>query len=79
VKATIVSTDAVVSISDPDGNRANARVWEGITEQGVPFTAYITCVQVHKNCECTEFDKALREHKVPSIATQRAIDARFIL
>jgi hypothetical protein len=79
VKAEIVSTDAVVMISDPDGRKAMARVWEGLTEAGIPFTAYITNVQVHKNCDCTEFARALQENKPPAPDTQRAIDMRFVL
>lgn len=81
MKATITSTDQVVEI-DCIGDwprRTQARVWEGVTEAGVPFTAYIPLVQVHKDADNSVFDRELREHKRPEPATQRAIDARFIL
>lgn len=77
MKATMTSTNAVVSI-DQEG-KIKARVWEGVTEAGVPFTAYIALCQVHKGADNTQFERELSEHKPPERATQRAIDARFII
>lgn len=79
MKATITSTDAIVEIADPRGNRALARVWEGVSEDGVAFTAYLTSVQVLSKADNSEFEKALQKHKRPSPETQRAIDMRFVL
>ncbi|AXK79975.1 hypothetical protein DW352_05245 [Pseudolabrys taiwanensis] len=81
MKATIQSTDRVVSISDPTCACATlqARVWEGVTESGVPFVAYITIVQVHRKEDNTEFERELQEHKAPDASTLRAIDSRFVL
>ena len=77
MKATITSTTAIVSL---DGaGKVKARVWEGITEAGVPFTAYIVTCQVHKDADNSEFERELHEHKEPEPATSRAIDARMIL
>ena len=79
MKATITSTTEVVEISDPHGKRALARVWEGISDRGVPFVAYITCVQVRRDADNSQFEAELGEHKAPDLATMRAIDLRFIL
>jgi hypothetical protein len=77
MKAQITSTTQIVSV-DPAG-AIKARVWEGITEAGVPFTAYITTCQVRSNADNSEFERELREHKPPDAETLRAIDMRFII
>lgn len=74
MKATIESTDKVVVV-----NMARARVWEGVTEAGVPFVAYIAMVQVKNDADNSQFERELEQHKQPSAETVRAIDARFIL
>ena len=79
MKATIVSTTAVVEISDPQGRRCLARAWEGVTENGAHFVAYITNVQVHKAEQHGEFERDLMDNKLPSPDAQRAIDLRFVL
>ena len=80
MKATITSTDQIVDI-DAVGHpgQTKARVWEGMTEGGVPFTAYIPFVQVLKDDDNREFERELSEHKPPEVGTKRAIEARFIL
>lgn len=90
MKATIQSTDRIIEINSV-GVECNsgygtggacttqARVWEGISEGGVPFTAYIPLVQVAKDADNEVFERELREHKQPDPATRRAIDARFII
>lgn len=77
MKATITSTDRIVT-ADKAGT-VKARVWEGISEAGVPFTAYVTFVQVHRNEDNSEFERELSEHKAPNADTVRAIDARFVI
>lgn len=80
MKAKITSTDQIVTIKAIgfDG-QTKARVWEGVTDAGVSFTAYIPVVQVLRAADNSEFERELSEHKTPDIATQRAIDARMIL
>lgn len=80
MKAAIASTDRIITI-DAIGfpGRTKARVWEGVTEAGVPFVAYIPLVQVHKDADNSQFERELSEHKHPEAATCRAIDARMIL
>lgn len=95
MKATIVSTDQIVEIdapgSPPPGlsndqgrpfpaKRVMARVWEGETEGGVKFTAYIPVVQVLRSDDNAVFERDLRETgKKPEDWTKRAIDMRFIV
>lgn len=75
MKAQMESTDQVVKM--PGGQRA--RVWEGVSENGVPFVAYVCLVQVYKDADAAEFDKALSEHKLANKMTLEAIDQRFII
>lgn len=80
MKARITSTDQIVDIQAVGHpGMTKARVWEGVTEAGVRFTAYIPVVQVHKSDDNSVFERELTEHKPPEDWTQRAIDARFIL
>lgn len=91
MRASITSTDQIVGIeaveefpaetgrSPPPTCRVMARVWEGVTESGVRFTAYIPLVQVRTNDDNSQFERELSEHKRPDPDTQRAIDMRFII
>jgi hypothetical protein len=78
MKATVNSTSKVVEISDPAGRRATARVWEGVTEGGVPFTAYITQTQVRNGGEA-EFERDLVRSPAPSADTMKAIEIRYLV
>lgn len=77
MKATIESTTEIVDVTQ-DG-RVKARVWEGKTERGVPFVAYIVFVQSKSADDNAEFVRDLLECKVPTPETLKAIDARMIL
>lgn len=79
MKAQIASTDQVVLMKDSEGNPFRSRVWEGVTEAGVQFTAYIPVVQVSRAVDQSQFERELREHSAASADTVRAIDARFVL
>lgn len=89
MKATITSTDKIVTIdavgvecSSEYGSggscQTKARVWEGVTEGGVAFVAYIPLVQVKRDADNAQFERELVEHARASAETLRAIDARFI-
>ncbi len=78
MKATISSTDRIVEVSDPSGRRVAARVWEGVTEGGIPFTAYVTQVQVRDGGEA-EFNRELVRSGPPSAETSRAIELRYVI
>ena len=79
MKAKIESTTAIVEMKDCNGRPFTARVWSGVTEGGVAFTAYIATTQVLRAQDCTEFERDLREHSQPSAATRRAIELRFVI
>jgi hypothetical protein len=79
MKATIKSTDQVVEMKDSEGRPYKARVWEGASEGGVAFTAYIPTVQVARDADNYVFERELAEHDAPSAATRRAIDMRFVI
>jgi hypothetical protein len=73
VKATMVSTDQIVRVE-----KQVARVWEGVTEKGVPFVAYITMVQVRASEDLKQFEREL-VHKQADRWTLQAIDLRLII
>jgi hypothetical protein len=73
VKATIVSTDQIVRVE-----KQVARVWEGVSEKGVPFVAYVTMVQVRASADQKEFEREL-VHKPADRWTLQAIDLRLII
>lgn len=78
MKAKIESTDQIVTINAVGApGYTKARVWEGITESGVAFTAYIPLVQVHKDADNAQFERELTEHKRPEPWTVAAISARM--
>lgn len=77
MKATIESTTEIVDVTQ-DG-RVKARVWEGKTERGIPFVAYIVFVQGKGTDNHAEFARDLLECKVPTPETLKAIDLRMIL
>lgn len=81
MKATIESTDTIVdSVPSPGGPRnVPARVWEGVTEEGVEFVAYITCMQVRGDADNSEFERELTEHRKTGAQTKRAIDMRHVI
>lgn len=78
MKATINSTDKIVEISDPSGRRATARAWEGVTEAGVHFVAYVTQMQVRGGGEA-EFNRDLVRSGPPSAEARKAIDLRYLV
>ncbi len=80
MKATIASTDQIVDINAVGHpGKTKARVWEGVTDGGVRFTAYIPLVQVSAGDDNSQFERELSEHKPPEDWTKRAIDARMII
>lgn len=78
MKATIESTTTTCEMKDLQGRPFACRVWQGVTEGGVPFTAYIPVVMVLREDDQSEFERELTAHTEPSEATWRAIDLRLV-
>lgn len=79
MKATMTSTNEIVTIAAVGyPGQTQARVWEGATENGVRFVAYIPLVQVHYKADNKQFERELLEHKRPDPDTRKAIDARML-
>jgi len=77
MKAQIENTSKIVDLVTPNGT-IPARIWEGVTENGIRFHCYITRVAVEKNEDAGEFEKALQEVKEPS-AEINALPLRLVL
>ena len=59
MKITMIATEKLTQI-----NGVQARLWEGITEQGVKCKVFVHRVLVHKSEDSTQFEKELIE-KMP--------------
>lgn len=73
MKATLESTSKIVEF-----NGVPARIWEGKTEKGIPFHAFIVRVGVSKDADSTEFEVELKETRSPSKAVE-AYPLRMVL
>jgi hypothetical protein len=73
VKITIESTSKIVHL-----NNVPARIWEGMTESGIPVHCYVTRIAVAFGHNCAEFEKELQEHRPPSTEVA-GIPLRMIL
>ncbi len=60
------------------GARVPARVWEGVTANGVPCHAFITRIAVARDQDGAEFERDLAEQAAPSPEVA-AIPLRLIL
>jgi hypothetical protein len=65
MKATLESTSKVVEF-----NGVPARIWEGKTEKGIPFHAFIVRVGVDLSENSAEFEAELKEVRAPSKAVE---------
>lgn len=75
MKARISSTDRIVEIDNVGGiGTTQARVWEGVSNGGVPFTAYIPLVMVNRQDDNGDFERELIEHAPLSVRTLHAIE-----
>jgi hypothetical protein len=78
MKATIESTTKIVELETSGGARMQARVWEGVSENGVPFHAFIVRVGASKDADLSQFEADLKEQAAPSVGIQ-AIPLRLII
>lgn len=70
MKITIEATDQLTHI---DG--VPVRLWEGISESGIPCKVFIHRIAVHKSENADQFERELDEHFAPG----RVVDLRQIL
>jgi hypothetical protein len=79
MKAKLESTSKVVNLApSPNSHTIPARIWEGVTESGIPFTAFVTRVMVARDQDNRQFETELEETKVSS-ALVAALPLRLIL
>lgn len=69
MKITIESTDSITHL---DG--VPVRVWNGITEQGVPCKVFVHRLAVHQDEDLAAFERELQEQLPPG----RVIDLRHV-
>ena len=74
MKITIENTAEMVSL-----NGVMMRIWEGVTESGIRVQCLITRVAVHKDSDCSQFDRELEETEAPRSDMPRAFPLRMIL
>jgi hypothetical protein len=58
-----ITIDATEYITDIDG--VPVRVWEGVTERGIPCKVMVHRVAVRDDQDCTQFDRELKETLPP--------------
>lgn len=61
-----------------NGAEVPARIWEGVTENGIRCHAFITRIAVHKDDNAEEFERDLAEQRTPTTEVA-AIPLRLIL
>lgn len=79
MRVTLENTDKIVDLVLADGTSVPARIWEGVTANGIKCHAYITRIAVHDHDDAAEFERDLREQRKPSIELNRAIPTRLII
>lgn len=68
MKATMESTSRMLIL-----NGLNFRVWEGVTEKGVPFVALVNRLQSAVPAQQTAMISELLKHKDPAATTEPAL------
>jgi len=69
MKVTLENTTKIVELT-VNGQKIPARIWEGVTENGVKCHAFITRIAVHEADEAGEFERDLEEQKPSSVTVQ---------
>jgi hypothetical protein len=60
MKITMIATDQITRL---DG--VQVRVWEGVTERGIPCKVFVHRVAVRENQNTADFDRELKEQMPP--------------
>jgi hypothetical protein len=64
MKITIEPTSQMETFCAKDGNRIEARIWKGVTDQGTEVVCLVALIGVATTAsakECRVFEKALKE------------------
>jgi hypothetical protein len=77
MKITIESTSRIVELASAAGT-IPARIWEGVSEGGVPVICFVTRIAVPAGADNSQFERELIEHAAPSAAA-RSFDLRFFV
>lgn len=77
MKVTLENTDKVVLLTIGEVT-VPARVWEGVTANGIACHAYITRIAVHDQLDAAEFERDLQAQRKPTPLVA-AISTRLIL
>ena len=77
MEVTLHNTTKIVELKTDQGV-VPARIWEGFTANGIKVHAYVTRIAVATAEDATEFERDLRECRMPS-AEVAAIPARLVL
>lgn len=72
MKIAITSTEQLTEV---DG--VPVRVWDGVTEGGVPVKVFVHRLAVHKDEDCAAFERELREFPPPG--PDRHVPLRMVL
>jgi hypothetical protein len=79
MKVELESTTKIVELQTPKGT-IPARLWEGMTANGIRCHAFITRIAVHKDDDAAEFERDLQEHAPPTPELARVYDdARLVV
>ena len=65
MKVQLESTTKVVWLHE-NGERMEARVWEGESESGIPIQAFIVRVSTPEDADASQFEAELKECRKPS-------------
>ncbi len=76
MKVTLESTTKIIEVRG-----TQVRIWEGVTENGIPCYAAIALIAHHKDDDHRneEFVRDLAEQKEPSERAIQAFDPRFVI
>ncbi len=77
MKAKVWPTSKIIDIA-VGGAKTGARVWEGRTEGGTPFSMVVVRVAADRDHDQGELEAALREVEAPTAATE-AWPTRLVL
>ncbi|NOK64256.1 MAG: hypothetical protein GFH27_549323n5 [Chloroflexi bacterium AL-W] len=65
MRITIESTEKLITLRTDTGT-VPARIWEGVSESGIPVIALVTRVAVAESADTTAFEAELQQHRAPS-------------